>query len=222
LEAALRNGPVLVILWAAAGALAFAYGRHEGVTAAADRVAELKAAGGLVGAYGAGAVAGGVLPEAAKALAGRIRRLDLAWLRLALFTAFVYGWISVFVDVFYLLLARTVGEGRDLGTILIKTAIDMLLFTPILSIPFAAGMFAWRGMGFRLSSLPGLFTWGAWKRYAWPVLPMCWTFWTPALAIIYSLPTKLQFSFAVILEAAWSVVFVFMATRDPETDAAFA
>jgi hypothetical protein len=213
LEAAVRNAPVLLILWAAGGALVVAYGRHPGLTAWADQVADAKAAAGLIGAFCAGAVAGGVLPESAKAIAGRIRRLDGAWLRLSGFTALVYGGVSVLVDLFYLLLARTVGEGRDIATVGIKTAIDMLVFTPLLSIPFAAGMFAWRGMGFRLSAIPGLFTWRAWKRYTWPILPMCWTFWTPALCMVYSLPYKLQFSFAVLLEAAWSVLFVFMATQ---------
>ena len=208
LEAAVRNWPALVLLWAAGGALVGAYGRHEGATEVIDQVAAAKTAGGFGAVLLAGVVSGALMPEIAKALTRRPR----ASLRLFLFTGVVYSGVAVLVDVFYALLDTLIGPSRDPGTVLVKTLLDMLLFTPFLSIPFATGMFAWRRAGFR--KLGRLFTFRSWRERVFPVMPLCWLFWTPALALTYSLPLAIQFPFAMTMNAAWSVMFVFMATRE--------
>ncbi|MCG9894003.1 MAG: hypothetical protein MH204_00825 [Fimbriimonadaceae bacterium] len=179
-------------------------------------MADVKAATGLLGALVAGAIAGGILPEIAKVLAGRMGRWDAARVRLVAFTAFVYAIVGVLVDLLYIVLAITVGPGRDWGTILAKMLIDQLIFTPFLGVAFAAYMFAWRGLGFRREALRGLFTKRGYLEHVWPMLPMCWLFWVPSLLIVYSLPVRLQFTFAILLEAAWSVLFVFRATASAD------
>ncbi|MBW7929038.1 MAG: hypothetical protein H3C58_13330, partial [Fimbriimonadaceae bacterium] len=46
-----------------------------------------------------------------------------------------------------------------------------------------------------------------------PALIPCWAFWIPILICVYSLPANLQFVFALLAEAAWSILFVFIATN---------
>lgn len=204
--------PILVVQVLAVG-LVLGYYRSEPVQTVAQTLSVWKEDGGFVAAFVAGFFAGGLLPEVAKAIAGRLGRLDRAWLGRVAFTGFVYGVIGVEVDLFYRFQAVVFGDGTDFATLAIKTAVDMALFATIIAIPTTVFLFDWRKAGF---------SWRALRRELRPiwyrdrVLPALipnWAFWTPVLFCVYAMPTDLQFVFAVVMEAAWSLVFVFIATE---------
>ena len=207
-----QAGP-LVVIQVAAAVLVIAYYRSAGFQESASHLAAFKLAGGLLFAFVAGAIAGGVIPEIARAMMRRIPKFDRTWLQTAGYNAFVYGIIGAQVDVFYQFQALTFGGGNDAKTLIVKTAVDMAIFTPVLSIPTAVLLYAWKRRGFRIHGWKGAFTRKFYAKEVWPTLVPCWAFWIPVLLCVYAMPSDLQYCFAVLAEAAWSMVFVVMVTK---------
>lgn len=204
----------LAVIQLAAVALVVGYYRSGDLQTLAARLAEVKVAGGLLFSFVAGGVAGGVIPELAKLALRRISRFDRDWAAGAAYNALVYGIVGVQVDLWYQLLGRVFGTGTGAGTLLVKTAVDMSLFTTVVSIPTAVALYAWRRRGFRIEGWRGAFTRRFYAAEVWPTLIPCWAFWIPVLLCVYAMPADLQFCFAVLAEAAWSMVFVFMVSRN--------
>jgi hypothetical protein len=123
-----------------------------------------------------------------------------------------YGIIGVQVDLWYRVQTFLFGEGRDLGTLLVKTAVDQAVFSTLLAIPTAVFLFAWRREG--LKAALEVWTPKGWMKRVFPAMIPCWALWIPVLFCCYAMPTDLQFFFAMLAEAAWSVIFVFMMTDD--------
>ncbi len=194
--------------------MAWLYYREAHTRAFADAIAALKADSGIIGVLVTGAVAGGLMPEMAKAFTGRLGRLNASWAGKVAFTALVYSIVALFVDQFYFGLAATVGHGSDPTTVIKKTLIDQLVFSPFLSIPFATAMFDWRAAGFSFSRFAQAFGQNWYRTRVMPGLVLCWLFWPPVLLCGYAMPLSLQFAFSMIIEAAWSIIFVFIASHD--------
>ncbi len=203
----------LVAVQAVAALTVIAYYQVPAVQQFSANLARIKLAGGIPFAFAAGAVAGGVLPEIAKILAGKLRKLDRGWLADAATNAIVYGIIGILVDGLYTGQARVFGSGVDLATLVKKNLADMLVFSPIIGIPIPLGLYelrsrlAPRWAGDRVKSWSEFYR----DKYA-PSLVMSWGFWIPILFCVYALPPNLQFVFAMFAEAAWSLLFVFVAT----------
>ena len=192
--------------------LVLAYFKVEAIRLAANTLGEWKLAGGLLFAFCAGAIAGGLIAELAKALTGKIHKYDRPWLKMALFTALTYGFVGMLVDSFFMLQSRLFGNGTDIQTLAIKTAMDMLVFSTVLSIPFATVMMTYAKRGFSFKELWLELRSGFYRRRVIPGLLPCWAFWTPVVICTYSLPLALQLPFSQLAEAAWSVLFVAITT----------
>lgn len=206
----------LLLIQGAAFGFVISYYQSPALQEWAAGVGEAKVAGGIWFLLVAGVLAGAVVPDLAKVLTGKLRRFDRAWVSRFLTAAFVYATLSVVVDVFYIGLARVFGEGVDVGTILAKVTVDMLLFSPLLAVPYSVAAFRWRLDGFQVRALPYLFSWSFYRREVVPVLAMTWVFWIPMLMCVYALPLDLQFTFSRFTSAAWSVILVFMTTGHEE------
>lgn len=194
----------------AAAILVVLYFNIESVREASAWIGESKTKSGLLGAFVAGFIAGGCVPELAKWATGKLKswgRKD--WGRLV-WAGFVYGIVGILVDILYRLQAIWFGHGNDLGTVAIKVAVDMTAFTLLISFPVAASLFAWWREGFRMSFWREAFSWRFYRDEILSKVPLGWSFWIPILALTYALPLPLQFPFAMLAEAAWSVLFVFM------------
>lgn len=205
-----------LLIQSGAFALVIAYYQSESVRRLSEHPATWREQGGIVFAFMAGFVAGGIIAELAKIVTGRVRRFDADWLRGLLFTSFVYGCVGILVDVLYQAQASWFGHGTDWQTLTLKTAVDMLLFSTIISIPFATAMFSWFSHRFSLRELMRDLSNRYYVRKVVPGLIPCWAFWTPVLVCTYALPLKLQLPFAILAEAAWSVIFVFIAKGQHE------
>lgn len=210
--------PPFLIIQIAAAALAFAYYGSPALQSFAAGVMAWKVAGGLPFAFATGVTAGGVVPEIAKTLTGRLRVFDRAWLSKTAFTGMVYGIVATEVDVFYRVQAVLFGDGRDPLTLAVKTAADMLLFSPFLCVPTAVLLFRWRRRGYSFRHGLRAFSWGFYRERVLPAMVPCWVFWIPILLCVYAMPTNLQFVFSQLAEAAWSILFVFIATGEHEAD----
>lgn len=213
LAAVRRNLAPFLLIQLGAFAFVVFYYRSAALQAGADVVMAWKLAGGIPFAFAAGALAGGVIPEVSKALTGRLRKLDRKWALDSLYNGFVYGIVGVQVDLFYRFQTWAFGDGKDVGTLLLKTAVDMLLFATLISIPTALCLYEWRRLGFKLRALVRQFSWAFYRDKVVPGIIPCWAFWIPILLCVYSMPADLQFCFSILAEAAWSILFVFIATE---------
>lgn len=209
-----KNWAPFVAIQAVAVALVVLYYQNEALRQACETLVHWKLAGGFGFTILAGFIAGGVIPEIAKIATGQVKRFDSNWLRAAIFTGFVYAIIGIEVDLLYRAQSKVFGDSIDLGTLSIKTAVDMFLFSPFLSIPTAVSLFEWRRHRFKFKALASEWSWTFYKNKIIPALIPCWAFWIPILYCTYAMPPNLQFSFAMLAEAAWSILFVFVATRD--------
>lgn len=209
-EGVKRNWPAMVLIQAVAVSVVVSYYASPSVRSSLDVFAAWRAGLGLLFAPLAGFSAGGVLPEIAKAATGLTRRFDAAWARDTLFTGIVWSGLALMVDVFYGYQERWFGAVADPLTVAKKTAMDMVVFAPLLFVPYSVAMFRWRDAGYRAAGLASVF---GWRRYRANVLPtylpnVC--YWIPVLCAVYALPTVLQYPLSALATACWSLVFVFI------------
>lgn len=208
-----------LLIQATAFLTVFLYYRWPDLQAAAEVLAQWKKAGGYLFSFVVGGFVCAAMPELAKWATGTAERFtpkhraEVAW------TAFTYGWIMLFVDLFQQGLAWTFGSGIDTGTILKKTLLDQFVFTTLFFMPFGLLMFRWRADGFRLRAWAAYLHGGFWRRDVASVLGPAWAFWFPTLLAVYSMPTNLQFVFVIFCDAAWAMLFVSMAKLHAERTA---
>ena len=210
--------PIVVIQVVAVCLLCMYYGVsafHQGL----DQLARMKDAGGLAASAIISAIAGGIVPEIAKSVTGRIRRYDWAWIEKTAWTALIYGLLGITVALLYRTQTYLFGSSRDLRTLTCKTSLDMLGYTPFFSIPFACTMLAFYEARYRWKTLAAALRDSFFAKRVIPSLVSCWAFWIPVLYCVYAFPLPIQFLIAMLAQAAWVVIFVFMNTPDAEAAA---
>ncbi len=200
----------MLLIQAFMSGLVVFYFQTEAVRQFAHTIGEAKVRGGLPFAFVAGAIAGGLIPEIAKLVTGKLRRYDRHLVGKALWAGVVYGIVGIQVSLLYDAQALWFGTSTDLGTLTLKTVVDMLTFTPFISIPTAAALFSWWKHDFDWSYWRTMLSWSFYKKEVLTAIPLCWAYWIPILYCTYALPTDLQFPFAILAESAWSVLFVFL------------
>lgn len=216
IQALRRFWAPFVLIQIAAAALVVAYYQSPAVQAFSDEIGIWKLQFGLLFAAVGGFIAGGIIPEAAKILTGKVRRLDARWAGNMFFAGFVYMFVGVQVDLFYQLQTVMFGGGLDAKTILIKTAVDMGIFAPFLCMPSGVILFEWRSARYRPIGIWRCFRWTWFRNRVIPALLPGWGFWIPFLLCLYALPAPLQLPFALLGEAAWSIIFIFIASQSEE------
>ncbi len=189
-----------------------------GARSGLETLAAWKDRGGLGWAVVVAAVAGGVLPEAAKAVALGDWRFDRRRLNdLAFNTAFFALLAGVGTNLFYQLQSLVFGDGTDWLTVLKKVSVDQGVYTVLFTSPVSLVVYRWRAHHYdarrTLASLTPLR-----RTFVDDVLPVvipAWFYWTPLVLLIYSLPTSLQFVLFIFALAAWSLILTFVASRRP-------
>ena len=115
-----------------------------------------------------------------------------AWRQGLLLTAF-WSYKGLEVELWYRLLAHVVGTGHDAVTIVIKSLLDQAVYCPILAIPLTVVVYQLIAPEIRLRAVVADFRTPGWYvRRVLPTLLANVGVWTPAVAIIYALPTPLQ------------------------------
>ncbi len=193
--------------------LVVAYFQFPAVKRAADQIGSLKAQTGLWFSFVGYAVLCALLPEFVRLILGQLKRVDLEWLGARAYVGFVYGLLGVFTDVFYGFLARTVGTDNAIGTMLQKSAVDMLGATPLVFVPASMWLLGWRAASWDFRALLKPATGKFWLDEVVPGVGVAWSYWFPLTFCIYALPSALQLPFAMLCAAAYSLLFVTLAGR---------
>ncbi len=178
-------------LQAGALALVLSYYYCEPARAVLLRLVALRRETGFAFAIVSTAFFGGLLPFL-YLRGGRGRPPRYTWRQGGALIAF-WAYKGLEVDVFYRVLAHTVGEGHDLWTIVRKVVSDQFVYCPLIAIPVTVLVYEWVERGFDTAAI--LADWRAprwYLRRTVPILISNMGVWIPAVAIIYALPTPLQ------------------------------
>jgi hypothetical protein len=179
------------VLQIAALALVTAYYQHAPTRAVLARLVVWREAIGVFSAVLTTGFFGGLLPML-YLKARRATRHQYSGAQVAVITAF-WAYKGIEVELFYRLLAHTVGEGHDVATIAIKTAIDQFVYCPTLAVPATTILYEWINTRFDGAALRADLKAPHWfHRRMLPVLISNVGVWLPTACIIYSLPTPLQ------------------------------
>jgi hypothetical protein len=208
-DAARQNAIPAAVLQTLTLLLLLGYYRWAPAHDVLERLLRLKLAWGAAYSFLAGALFAGLLP-----------RLVLRWkgeggplpAELA-FAGLFWGWRSVEVDLFYRLQAHWFGAGADWHTVLAKTAVDQLLYSPLWAVPEIALAFEWKAAGFSSRAARAhldrdFFT----TRLPAAVLGNALV-WLPAVIAIYFLPGALQLPVSNLVGSFWVLLMIVLLKR---------
>lgn len=212
-DAARQNAVPGLVLQTLTLALLLGYYRWPPVHDVLERLLRLKLAWGAGYSFLAGALFAGLLPRLVlrlKGTGGRRFAVEVA------FACAFWGWRSVEVDLFYRLQAHWFGAAADWGTVLAKTAVDQLIYSPLWAVPEIALAFEWKEAGF---------SWRATRRrldrdFFATRLPAAMVgnamVWLPAVIAIYFLPTALQLPVSNLVGSFWVLLMIVLLQRKDE------
>ncbi len=189
-----------------------AYYKADGFQAIMDRLGEGKAAHPSWFAFISSIVAGSVIPEIVKTMMG-----DREWNRRrlsdAVHTAIMFAVNGIVCERFYWVMGIWYGDDTGFGTVIKKILTDSFGYSLFISLPIFVGLTLLRMNGGNpIRTIKSVNRAILMERYAPMLLPM-WMYWMPLQACIYALPPNLQFPFAQLCVAAWSLVLVFVVNR---------
>lgn len=141
----------------------------------------------------------------------RVRRPGAA----LLFGMAWWGLMGANTHIFYALQARLWGADASLATVLLKTATDMLVYSPFYASPIVAVAHLWQDQNYSFHA-----TWlqlgrGWYRRIVLPNQVPGWAFWAPSVMVLYSLPTALQMPVSALLGCFWALMCLQIARRTP-------
>ena len=197
-----------LILWSAASLLLALYYNSPSFHDSLEHLAQVKANLGLLFVMPAQALAAGVLPFAFQQLQpGKVHRTRLAHMP---YLCFFWACQGAITNGFYALQARIFGDNPAVSTIALKTAVDMLLATPLLFMPLVVWAYAFKDAGFSLSRAAQNLGPDWFRRRSLPVYYAALLVWTPTVCVVYALPLALQFPVQAIVQCFWGLILVVM------------
>jgi hypothetical protein len=217
LRAVRRFWRAFVLIQACALMLVLTYFHSAAVQHACETLSRLHETGGLLLSAIAAAIAGGIIPEIAKAIvppksiSGQKRghllsRGDLCF---AIITFAING---VVTDLQYRMLSWAIGSDHLFLTAVKKMLADQFVTTPVYGAVYWAVVYRWKAHGFRVMPLLREVGPQWYLRNVGRLLVTSWCFWIPMVLMVYLMPQDLQFSLFCIVLAAWSLLMVFVAS----------
>lgn len=179
------------VLQAVALAVVLAYYFTEPVRLLLERLSVFRAETGFAYSFVATGIFGGVLPCLYLWLQPATRgRYDFKQnVALCLFWAYK----GIEVDLWYRFLARVIGEGHSVQTVVTKMVLDQFVYCPLFAVPITVLLYAWVETHFDFRAVASDVKTPRWyQRRALPNLISNIGVWVPTVCIVYALPTTLQ------------------------------
>lgn len=201
-----------------AALLVLTYFQSTAVQHACEALSHFQQRGGLLLSAIAAAIAGGVLPEIAKAIVppkspGGQRtgyRLDAGDVAFAIGAFAINGIVT---DLQYRLFNWAIGTDNTFSTAFKKMLTDQFITTPIYGAVYWAVVYRWKTHRFRIVPLLREVGPRWYAIYVGRLLVPSWCFWIPMVLMVYLMPRTLQFSLFCLVLAAWSLLMVFVASE---------
>lgn len=201
-------------LQAGALALVLAYYWHPPTRELLGRIEAWRIAAGFASSFLTTAIFGGLLPLvllwSQPATRNRYDRRQGAAL-----IAF-WGYKGIEVDLWYRLMALMFGEGLDWQTITLKSLCDQFIYCPFFAIPVTVLAYEWIAARFDGTAVIADIRAGGWYwRRGLSVLVSSTVVWTPAVFIIYALPTALQLPLQNLVLCFYTLLVAHLTARRP-------
>ena len=171
-------------------ALVLAYYRWPVAEAALRETTAWRGRFGVLFPIGITTLFGGVIPF----LYLRVQRATRAahpWRDLWFFAGY-WAYRGFEIDLFYRLLAHTVGTGHDVGTLAVKVCLDQFVYCSLVAVPVMVLAFGWRAEGYSWSRLRTRMRGRFLRHEMLPLYIANCAIWIPAVTAIYALPLPLQ------------------------------
>ncbi|MDF7800714.1 hypothetical protein P4C99_14645 [Pontiellaceae bacterium B1224] len=123
-----------------------------------------------------------------------------------LFMLGFWGLLGLSVDLFYKGQAVMFGDQPDAATVIKKVCFDQFVFSPFYSGPLSAISMLWKRHQFSLTKTRAALSRDFFTVEIPSVLIALWAVWMPTMAIVYCLPTALQFPLFNIVLCFWSLL----------------
>ena len=124
--------------------------------------------------------------------------------------------IGMVVSYFYTLQAAWFGSQPTLGTVLLKVAVDMSLFTTLIGAPGNAISHLWKDCDWDFTRLREAMRPGWYRRVVLPNLLTNYFVWLPGTLIFYSMPLDLQLVVANCIGCFWALMCARIAAHSGE------
>jgi hypothetical protein len=191
-----------------------AYYLHGPARAALEQLASFRVQAGMPFDAMTTALFGAVIPFLVLKLRASTRS-RYTFPQMALITAF-WAYKGIEVSYFYKFQAWLFGEGNSATTIILKTLFDQYIYCPLIAIPVTWVIYNWAEQRFSSARIVAeVRRRGFYGRCVLPILIANWGIWTPAVAIIYLLPTALQLPMQNIVLCFFTLMLATITRRPP-------
>ena len=207
-----------ILLQSLAFFLVLAYYTSDHVRQTCGSISQFKVQGGFVFSAITAAIAGGLLPEVAKAIMLGDRAVDRKRLGNIIFAVLGFAGNGIITDLQYRGLAWVFGNDNHLATILKKIVVDQFICTPGYSVPYWMLLYLWRVNDYNFLSTAREITPRWFVSRLLPLIIPAWCFWIPMVTLIYALPSTLQYCLYLCALAGWSLIMVFVASQEELED----
>ena len=125
--------------------------------------------------------------------------------------------IGISIDLLYAWMGKVYGSGAKLDVVTKKVLTDMLLYTPLFSMPLAVVTFLFKDTGYSVAKTIDGLKKGEFPKRFMPLLVTCWMYFGPVTMAMYSLPVELNFPLAMAAQAAWGIIVVAVGSHQEPT-----
>ena len=211
--AAKANAVPMVVLWAVSAALVAGYYASDSFAALLEPLLRWQKQGGYMAAALNRLFFYGLLPGVFQVLLPHLRP------RLIVATILAQGaWAALFgvaVDALYRLFAWAFGDGNDIATLAIKTALNQFVWTTLVIAPANAVFFFWVARDFSLRRARAEWPRDFVRRVYLPNLVSNWCVWVPVNFAVFAFPLPLQVQLSGVVGAFWTLMCLKLgASRD--------
>ncbi|MBX3118269.1 MAG: hypothetical protein KF784_04330 [Fimbriimonadaceae bacterium] len=173
-------------------------------------LSQLRDRGGTLFAAAMSGFAGTVVPELAKFLADRgnykpTKPAD------HLFNFLFFAFIGAMVVNLFYVLAILFGDKQDPLTVVIKVAVDMLIFSALISAPISITLQQWRLDGYKMRKTLSRLSFVFFRDRVLPLILVIWAYWGPVGLCSYAMPLSLQLWVYLFAQAAYSFMILHIA-----------
>ena len=106
-----------------------------------------------------------------------------------------------------------VKDAHDWYVVAIKTACDMLIFTPIIAAPCNSISHLWKYNNFSFAATREALRGNWYRNIVLPNLVPNWMVWTPGIATVYALPSLLNVPAANLVGCFWALLCITIAAK---------
>ena len=127
------------------------------------------------------------------------------------------GVSGVICNGFFLALGAVFGDGADITTLCVKTAISQFIWTPLFIAPANAVFFFWLGRDFSLARSRAEFPHRFYRDAVMPNLVANWLVWIPVTLAVFAFPIELQIHINGLAGAFWMLMCLEIGRRTRES-----